>query len=111
MRTCPDCKTTILADHWTHCIDCRCALPPVRSEPLLDVAKRLSDAWSMIDNALDGLAMRGEHDSPLVRDLREAQEEVETSRQAIYTYTSNAERDLRGASPRNGPRSCSQENT
>ena len=65
------------------------ALPPVRSEPLLDVAKRLSDAWSMIDNALDGLAMRGEHDSPLVRDLREAQEEVETSRQAIYTYTSN----------------------
>jgi hypothetical protein len=56
----------------------------------LDVAKRLRDAWSMIDNALDGLAMRGEKDSPLVRDLREAQAEVETSRQAIYAYTSNA---------------------
>jgi hypothetical protein len=43
----------------------------------------------MIDNALDGLAMRGEKDSPLVRDLREAQAEVETSRQAIYAHTSN----------------------
>lgn len=64
-------------------------VPPVRSKPLLDVAKSLRDAWSMIDNALEGLAMRGEHDSPLVRDLRAAQEEVETSRQAIYTYTSN----------------------
>lgn len=63
-------------------------LPPVRSKPLLDVAKRLRDAWSMINNALDGLAMRGEKDSPLVRDLRAAQEEVETSRQAIYAHTS-----------------------
>ena len=71
------------------CEDCA-ALPPVRSEPLLDVAKRLRDAWSMIDNALDGLAMRGEKDSPLVRDLREAQAEVETSRQVIYVHTSNA---------------------
>ena len=34
MRTCTNCKTTILADHWTHCIDCHAALPPVRSEPL-----------------------------------------------------------------------------
>ena len=32
MRTCPNCKTTILADHWTNCIDCRAALPPVRVE-------------------------------------------------------------------------------
>ena len=67
----------------------KAALHPVRSEPLLDVAKRLRDAWSMMDNALDGLAMRGEKDSPLVRDLREAQAEVETSRQAIYAHTSN----------------------
>ena len=66
----------------TLCDECA-ALPPVRSEPLLDVAKRLRDAWSMIDNALDDLTMRGEKDSPLVRDLRAAQEEVETSRQAI----------------------------
>ena len=35
MRTCPDCKTTILADHWTHCIDCRFALPPVRVEAIV----------------------------------------------------------------------------
>ena len=90
MRECPSCGGIHVADHWKRCLDCGAALSSVRSEPLLDVAKRLRDAWSMIDNALDGLAMRGEKDSPLVRDLREAQSEVETSRQAIYAHTSNA---------------------
>jgi len=42
MRTCPNCKTTILADHWTHCIDCRAALPPVRVEAVGSVLDTLS---------------------------------------------------------------------
>lgn len=54
-----------------------------------NLASKLRDAWSMIDNALDGLATRGEDDSPLVRDLKAAQEEIETVRQAIYAYMSN----------------------
>jgi hypothetical protein len=57
------------------------------SAPLTAAAKRLRDAWSMIDNALDGLAMRGETDSPLVRDIRAAQAEIEAARQAIYAHT------------------------
>jgi hypothetical protein len=57
---------------------------PTTSDQLPKVASRLSDAWSLIDNALDGLAMRGEKDSPLVRDLREAQAQVEASRQAVF---------------------------
>jgi hypothetical protein len=49
-----------------------------------NLASKLRDAWSMIDNALDGLAMRGEKDSPLVRDLQGAQEEVDCVRHALH---------------------------
>ena len=50
------------------------ALQPSPSSAAFPQDEKLERAYTYIDNALTGLSMRGEADSPLVRDLVAAQD-------------------------------------